>query len=49
MYNSLSLISNNQPMGKLSIGPDRLESIIFDITVKKIENLPSRLIIGSSL
>ena len=31
------------------MGPDRLESIIFDITEKKIENLPSRLIIGSSL
>ena len=30
-------------------GPDRLESIIFDITEKKIDNLPSHLILGSSL
>ena len=28
-----------------NIGPDRLELIIFDITGKKIDNHPSRLII----
>ena len=29
---------------KLTYGPDRLELIIFDITGKKIDNDPSRLI-----
>ena len=31
---------------KSSIGPDRLELIIFDITGKKIDNDPCRLIIS---
>ena len=39
----------SQNMWLTSLGPDRLELIIFDITEKKIDNLPSHLIIGSSL
>ena len=36
-------------LGFLSLGPDRLESIIYDITEKKIDNPHSRLLLCFSL
>ena len=47
---SLVGIENSFYLGNLyNIGPDRLESIIYDITEKKIDNPHSRLLLCFSL